>query len=71
LLIANAVLLVVRKELSELFILRDNCNYQHCAVLLQNNIPVYSPALTDGSLGDMIYFHSYKQPGLVIDIVEG
>ena len=39
--------------------------------LLQNNIPVFSPALTDGSIGDMIYFHSYKNPGLVIDIVEG
>lgn len=37
----------------------------------QNNIPVLSPALTDGSLGDMIFFHSYKKPGLVLDIVEG
>lgn len=37
----------------------------------QNNIPVLSPALTDGSLGDMIFFHSYKHPGLVLDIVEG
>ncbi|KAK2147749.1 hypothetical protein LSH36_538g02073 [Paralvinella palmiformis] len=36
----------------------------------KNNIPVFSPALTDGSIGDMIYFHSYKNPGLVIDIVE-
>ncbi|PVV01640.1 hypothetical protein BB560_003932 [Smittium megazygosporum] len=35
----------------------------------KNNIPVYCPALTDGSLGDMLYFHSYKNPGLVIDIV--
>ncbi|KAJ3052624.1 hypothetical protein HK097_005935 [Rhizophlyctis rosea] len=34
----------------------------------KNNIPVYCPALTDGSLGDMIYFHSYKNPGLIIDI---
>ncbi|XP_022520790.2 deoxyhypusine synthase [Astyanax mexicanus] len=36
----------------------------------KNGIPVFSPALTDGSLGDMIYFHSYKNPGLVLDIVE-
>ncbi|KAJ8345848.1 hypothetical protein SKAU_G00300410 [Synaphobranchus kaupii] len=36
----------------------------------KNDIPVFSPALTDGSLGDMIYFHSYKNPGLVLDIVE-
>ncbi|NXD18558.1 DHYS synthase, partial [Nothocercus nigrocapillus] len=37
----------------------------------KNQIPVLSPALTDGSLGDMIFFHSYKRPGLVLDIVEG
>lgn len=36
----------------------------------KNNIPVFSPALTDGSLGDMMYFHSYKNPGLVVDILE-
>uniref|UniRef100_H3DQ94 Deoxyhypusine synthase n=1 Tax=Tetraodon nigroviridis TaxID=99883 RepID=H3DQ94_TETNG len=36
----------------------------------KNNIPVFSPALTDGSLGDMIYFHSFKNPGLVLDLVE-
>ncbi|XP_049416574.1 deoxyhypusine synthase-like [Epinephelus fuscoguttatus] len=36
----------------------------------KNNIPVFSPALTDGSLGDMLYFHSFKNPGLVLDIVE-
>ena len=35
----------------------------------KNNITVFCPALTDGSLGDMIYFHSYKNPGLTIDIV--
>jgi deoxyhypusine synthase len=39
--------------------------YYWCA---KNDIPVYCPALTDGSLGDMIYFHSYKNPGLIIDI---
>ena len=38
---------------------------------IKNNIPVLCPALTDGSLGDMIYFHSYKKPGLIIDIVDG
>ncbi|CAI5443333.1 unnamed protein product [Caenorhabditis angaria] len=37
----------------------------------KNNIPVFCPALTDGSLGDMLYFHSVKNaPGLRIDIVE-
>ena len=35
----------------------------------KNNIPVYCPALTDGSLGDMLYFHTFKNPGLILDIV--
>jgi deoxyhypusine synthase len=34
----------------------------------RHNIPVFCPALTDGSIGDMIYFHSYQNPGLVVDI---
>ncbi|CAI9100516.1 OLC1v1037636C1 [Oldenlandia corymbosa var. corymbosa] len=37
----------------------------------KNNIPVYCPGLTDGSLGDMLYFHSFRNPGLVVDIVQG
>eukprot|EP00598_Pedospumella_elongata_P006845 CAMPEP_0184986964 /NCGR_PEP_ID=MMETSP1098-20130426/18483_1 /TAXON_ID=89044 /ORGANISM="Spumella elongata, Strain CCAP 955/1" /LENGTH=373 /DNA_ID=CAMNT_0027511359 /DNA_START=17 /DNA_END=1138 /DNA_ORIENTATION=+ len=35
----------------------------------KNNIPVFCPALTDGSLGDMMYFHSYKRPEFCVDIV--
>lgn len=35
-----------------------------------NDIPVFCPALTDGSVGDMLYFHSYKAPGFVLDINE-
>jgi len=32
---------------------------------------VFCPALTDGSLGDMIYFHTYKtETQLSIDIVQ-
>ena len=34
----------------------------------KNNIPVFCPAITDGSIGDMIYFHSYRNPGLIVDI---
>lgn len=30
----------------------------------KNNIPVFSPAITDGSIGDMIFFHGKKNPGL-------
>jgi len=40
-----------------------------CYWAYKNNIPVFSPAITDGSLGDMLYFHSYKRPGLIVDIV--
>ncbi|KAH8105011.1 Deoxyhypusine synthase [Phellopilus nigrolimitatus] len=36
----------------------------------KNDIPVFCPALTDGSLGDMIYFHSFRSPGLIVDIVK-
>ncbi|OCF58639.1 deoxyhypusine synthase [Kwoniella mangroviensis CBS 10435] len=34
----------------------------------KNNIPVFCPALTDGSLGDMIYFHTYKSSPLQLNI---
>ena len=37
----------------------------------KNNIPVFSPALTDGSIGDMMFFHSFKNPGFVLDILQG
>ena len=40
-----------------------------CYWAARNGIPIFCPALTDGSLGDMLYFHSYKSPGLVIDVV--
>lgn len=33
----------------------------------KNNIPVFSPAFTDGSMGDMIYFYNFSQKGLVVD----
>lgn len=38
----------------------------------KNDIPVFCPALTDGSLGDMMYFHTFKtSPAqLRVDIVE-
>jgi deoxyhypusine synthase len=36
----------------------------------KNDIPVFCPALTDGSAGVMLYFHSYKSPGFVLDINE-
>lgn len=38
----------------------------------KNDIPVFCPALTDGSLGDMLYFHTFKASPqqLTIDIVQ-
>ena len=45
-----------------------------CYWAAKNDIPIFCPALTDGSLGDMLYFHSFKAsaPGrhLRLDIVE-
>jgi len=35
----------------------------------KNKIPVYCPAISDGALGDNIYFFSFKHPDFKIDIV--
>ena len=34
----------------------------------KNNIPVFCPALTDGSTGDIIYFFKFKNPDFCLDI---
>eukprot|EP00958_Prasinococcus_capsulatus_P017904 scaffold2051_cov389-Prasinococcus_capsulatus_cf.AAC.13 len=37
----------------------------------KNDIPVFCPGITDGSIGDMLYFHSFRvSPPLVVDIVQ-
>ena len=36
----------------------------------KNNIKVYCPAITDGSIGDMVSFFMYKHPDFKIDIAE-
>lgn len=41
-----------------------------CYWAARNKIPIFCPAITDGSIGDMIYFHSFKNPGLVVDIAQ-
>ncbi|PIA36058.1 hypothetical protein AQUCO_03400158v1 [Aquilegia coerulea] len=48
--------------------INDQTSYLYWAY--KNNIPVFCPGLIDGSLGDMLYFHSFRNPGLVIDIVQ-
>lgn len=40
-----------------------------CYWAAKNKIPIFCPAITDGSLGDMLHFHTFKSPGLILDIV--
>ncbi|KAH8697817.1 putative deoxyhypusine synthase [Talaromyces proteolyticus] len=43
-----------------------------CYWAWKNDIPIFCPALTDGSLGDMLYFHTFKSSPkrLRVDIVD-
>ncbi|OKL60147.1 Deoxyhypusine synthase [Talaromyces atroroseus] len=43
-----------------------------CYWAWKNDIPIFCPALTDGSLGDMLYFHTYKSSPsrLRVDILD-
>ncbi|XP_019958368.1 deoxyhypusine synthase-like isoform X1 [Paralichthys olivaceus] len=41
-----------------------------CYWAYKNNIPVFSPALTDGAIGDLFYMFSAVNPGLILDIAE-
>lgn len=36
----------------------------------KNKIPVFCPAITDGSIGDMLYFFKFKHPEFKMDIVD-
>lgn len=36
----------------------------------KNDIPVYCPAITDGSVGDMMFFHQFNKPGLIVDLIQ-
>ena len=36
----------------------------------ENNIPVFCPSLSDGSIGDMVYFFSYEHPDFRFDWVQ-
>jgi deoxyhypusine synthase len=35
----------------------------------KNKIPVFCPAFTDGSIGDMMFFNNFRNPGFTIDIL--
>jgi deoxyhypusine synthase len=41
--------------------------YYYC---YKNKIPVFCPAITDGSIGDMIYFFKSKHPDFKLDVAE-
>jgi len=36
----------------------------------KNDIPVFCPSITDGAVGDNLFFYNYNHPGFVIDIVQ-
>lgn len=40
-----------------------------CYWAAKNKIPIFCPAITDGSLGDLLHFHSFRSPGLILDLV--
>lgn len=44
-----------------------NCEESVVYWCYKNNIPMHCPALTDGSMGDMIYFYNFSKKGLVVD----
>ncbi|MEK6899225.1 MAG: deoxyhypusine synthase [Nanoarchaeota archaeon] len=48
---------------------RINNKESICYWAFKNKIPIFCPAITDGALGDNIYFFSFKRPDMVIDIV--
>jgi len=41
-----------------------------CYWAWKNKIMIYCPALTDGALGDNIYFFKFKRPDFIVDIAE-
>jgi deoxyhypusine synthase len=47
---------------------KDKSSYLHWAH--KNKIPVFCPALTDGSLGDLLFFKKQKYRDFQVDIVE-
>lgn len=35
----------------------------------KNKIPVFCPAITDGAIGDVLFFYNYNNPGFIVDIL--
>lgn len=36
----------------------------------KNKIPVFCPAITDGAIGDVLYFYNFNNPGFIVDILQ-
>ena len=36
----------------------------------KNDIPVYCPAITDGAIGDNMFFYNYNEEGFIVDILQ-
>ena len=47
----------------------DNDESVYCWAY-RNRIPVFCPGITDGGIGDTLFYHSFKNPGLRLDLVE-
>eukprot|EP00796_Vickermania_ingenoplastis_P012976 gene12976-8828_t len=45
----------------------DVCEQSLLYWCFKHDIPVFCPAFTDGSMGDMIYFYNFSKKGLVVD----
>lgn len=36
----------------------------------KNNIPVFCPAFTDGAIGDVLFFDTFREKGFICDLVQ-
>lgn len=36
----------------------------------KNDIPVFCPAITDGAIGDNLFFYNFNEPGFIVDILQ-
>jgi len=36
----------------------------------KNDIPVYCPAFTDGAIGDVMFFDTFRERGFIVDLVQ-
>jgi deoxyhypusine synthase len=56
------------EELTEKELRQAQYENSICYWAAQHNIPIFCPPLTDGSIGDMLYFYKKKHPDFKVDI---